>query len=115
MHDIIASDQFNIMFRPATGDLRFDLQMRTYDLQQLAQVLQRVYSFSAADKKLWVNDNGDIIMQAFDQLVWETSQHLEGLRMDTETLTISKDFVTTLRDTGELLQGLVSRKTRLQS
>ena len=67
------------------------------------------------ERRQWVEENGDFLTKAFDQFISETSQTLEGMSMDDETMALSKELVTTLRDTSELLDGLVATTQRLRS
>lgn len=99
----------------ATGDIRFDLVLRTRELKQLEKVLKQVHDLPSRDKTQWVADNGPMLSQAYDQFVSYTSRTLEDISMDDEVLSLSKELVATLRDTSELLEGLVGSTPRLRS
>ncbi len=105
----------NIFTRHTTGDTKFDLAMRTRELQQFEVLLKQVYTYSTDERKAWVRANGDFLSFAFEQFISEASHTLQDLSLDDETLNLSRDLVMTLRETGELLDGLVLKGQRLRS
>lgn len=111
----MGEDQIVILPKQPTGNTKFDLAMRTRELRELETILRTVHGMAPAQKTAWVKENGDVLSQAFNQFVAETSPTLENLSFDTEVLTLSKELVSTLRDTSELLDGLVGATPRLRS
>lgn len=105
----------NIFTRQSTGDTKFDLVMRTRELAQLEELLKQIYTYSADERRAWVAANGDFLSLAFEQFISEASRTLQDLSLDDETLNLSRDLVMSLRETGELLDGLVSKGSRLRS
>lgn len=105
----------NIFTRQSTGDTKFDLTMRTRELQQLELLLKQIYTYSSDERKAWVQENGAFLSQAFEQFISDASDTLQDLSFDDETLTLSRELVVSLRETGELLEGLVAKGQRLRS
>lgn len=111
----MGEDRVIIHPRQATGNTKFDLVMRTRELHELEKVLQSVQAMKGKDRAAWVKANGEVFSQAYELFLADTSQTLEGLSMDDEILALSQELVASLRDTSELLDGLVSTRHRLQS
>lgn len=105
----------NIFTRQSTGDTKFDLVVRTRELHQLELLLKSIYAFSPDERKAWMNENGDFLSLAFEQFISEASETLQDLSFDDETLDLSRELVVSLRETGELLEGLVAKGRRLRS
>ena len=105
----------NIFTRQTTGDTKFDILLRTRELAQLEALLKQIYTYSAGERRNWVQANGDFLSLAFEQFISEASQTLQELSLDDETLNLSRDLVMSLRETGELLEGLVAKGQRLRS
>lgn len=105
----------NIFTRQTTGDTKFDLTMRTRELRQFEQLLKKIYTYPAGQRKTWVKENGNFLSLAFEQFISEASKTLQDLSLDDETLHLSRELVMSLRETGELLDGLVTRGQRLRS
>lgn len=89
--------------------------MRTRELAQLETLLKQIYTYSSGERKAWVRENGDFLSLAFEQFISDASQTLQDLSLDDETLNLSRDLVMSLRETGELLDGLVAKGQRLRS
>lgn len=105
----------NIFTRQTTGDIKFDLVLRTRELQQLETLLKEIYTYSSGERRAWVQENGEFLSFAFEQFISEASRALQDFSLDNETLNLSKELVMTLRETGELLDGLVVKGQRLRS
>ncbi len=111
----MGEDQITILPRQATGNTKFDLMLRTRELRELETILRNVQKLQPKERSSWVKQNGDLLSEAFDRLVAETSPTLENLSFDSEVLNLSKELVSTLRDTSQLLDGLVGVAPRLRS
>lgn len=110
------TDSFpNIFTRQSTGDSKFDLLLRTRELAQLEDLLKQIYTYSLDERQAWVEANGDFLALAYEQFISDASQTLQDLSMDDETLKLSRDLVMSLRETGELLDGLVAKGSRIRS
>ncbi|MBP7875980.1 hypothetical protein KA012_03215 [Candidatus Woesebacteria bacterium] len=105
----------NIFTRQTTGNTKFDLVLRNRELQQLEELLKQIYTYSSGERKAWVQENGNFLSIAFEQFISDASQTLQNMSMDGETLSLSRDLVMSLRETGELLDGLVAKGQRLRS
>lgn len=105
----------NIFTRQSTGDTKFDLAMRARELEQLEELLKQIYTYSSDERKAWVAENGEFLSFAFEQFISDASQSLQTFSLDDETLSLSRDLVMSLRETGELLDGLVAKGQRLRS
>lgn len=108
-------DQITILPKQLTGIPKFDLAMRTRELRELEAILRNAHDLEPQAKQAWIQENGELLSDAFDQFLAETNPTLENLAFDTEVLDLSKELVSTLRDTSELLDGLVGAAPRLRS
>jgi len=89
--------------------------MRSRELTQFEELIKQIYTYSPDERAAWVAANGAFLSLAFEQFLSDASQSLQGFSFDSETLSLSRDLVMSLRETGELLDGLVAKGRTLQS
>lgn len=103
MDDI--SPQF--LTKASTGSSKFDLFLKTHELKELGSVLERVMLLPKEQRSAWVEENGELIREAIEVFVRDSSLTLEEVTMDTETMELSKELVVSLRDTMNIVQGIL--------
>ena len=100
---------------PATSDTKFTLFLKTHELQELTKVLERISTLPEEERKAWADEHGPLINQAIESLVQDSNRTLSQLSLDAETMQLSKDLVLTLRDTMEMMQGIIFESSTLRS
>lgn len=84
-------------------------------MQELTKILERVLTLQEAERALWVAEHGEMLNTAIDTLVQDSNSTIATLSLDDETLELSKELVLKLRDTIEMMQGILFEPTALQS
>ncbi|MBP7768773.1 hypothetical protein KA082_03005 [Candidatus Woesebacteria bacterium] len=97
--DTTSSDQ--------TGSTQFALFVKAHELQQISKILEQIMALPVAQRRVWVAENGEYINQALENFVQESNKTLTNLSFDDETLELSKKLILSLRDTVDMMQGLL--------
>jgi hypothetical protein len=90
---------------PATK--RFQLFVKVREIKELASLLQEVRLKSTAERQAWLEDNEPIIADLVNEFTDESLSRLQGIGTDRETVNLSVDLVTSLRQTLLLLDSLM--------
>lgn len=78
-------------------------------------MLEQVLLFPQDQRNAWVEENGEMLSEAIDIFVQDSNLTLEEVTMDTETLELSKELVLSLRDTMDIIQGILFDRQKLSS
>lgn len=98
-----------------TSSLKFNLFLKAHELKEVSKVLENVLLLSEKERKIWAKDNGEVINQAIDSFVKDSNATLSELTFDEETLQLSKELVTSLRDTVDMVQDILFDGHKLSS
>ncbi|PIY79312.1 MAG: hypothetical protein COY81_03475 [Candidatus Pacebacteria bacterium CG_4_10_14_0_8_um_filter_43_12] len=99
------SPQF--LTKASTGSSKFDLFLKTHELKEVGSVLEKVILMPKGQRSAWVEENGELIREAVEVFVRDSNLTLEEVTMDTETMELSKELVVSLRDTMNIVQGIL--------
>ncbi len=101
-----ATPQFVSSQVPQAG--KFNLFLKTHEMNELAKVLQRVASLPKKEREVWAKEHASIVQHAVDFFVQESNETLSELSLDAEALELSKQLVISLRDAVDMAQGILS-------
>jgi hypothetical protein len=90
---------------PATK--KFQLFVKLREIKELTSLLQEVGLRSTAERQAWLLDNEPIIADMVNEFTDESLSKLQGIGTDRETVNLSVDLVTSLRQTLLLLDSLM--------
>lgn len=90
---------------PATK--KFQLFVKLREIKELTTLLQEVGLRSTAERQAWLLDNEPIIADMVNEFTDESLSKLQGIGTDRETVNLSVDLVTSLRQTLLLLDSLM--------
>lgn len=88
---------------------KFSLYVKIREIKQINGVLKQMSLMSDQEKNAWLEENGDIIQDSFDEMIDDSNSLFENLAMDDETLELSEKVVTSIRDTIYLFSSLTSK------
>lgn len=98
-----------------TSSAKFNLYLKAHELKEVSKVLEQVLLFPQDQRNAWVEENGEMLSEAIDIFVQDSNLTLEEVTMDTETLELSKELVLSLRDTMDIIQGILFDRQKLSS
>lgn len=98
-----------------TNSVKFSLYLKAHELREIAKVLENVLLLPEKQRKAWAKEHGEIINKAIDKLVQESNATLSELTFDEETLQLSKELIVSLRDTVDMIHGILFENRKLTS
>ncbi|HCC84454.1 MAG TPA: hypothetical protein DEP87_02125 [Candidatus Pacebacteria bacterium] len=93
---------------------KFQLFVKVREIHQLSQLLQEVSLKTTRDRRTWVQENEVLISNLITEFTDDSLSQLQGIGTDQETVKLSMDLVSSLRQTLLLLDSLMIR-TKSQS
>lgn len=105
----------NFTSKAHTSSTKFNLYLKTRELKEVSKVLEQVLMMPQDQRASWVEENGEMLSDAVDTFVQDSNLTLEEVTMDTETLELSKELVLSLRDTMDIIQGILFDRQKLSS
>lgn len=94
---------------------KFQLYLKVREIKGIRKVLQEVEQLPFPERESWIEEYGDMINSAIDAFVDDSSITFENIFGDDETLTLSQELVTTLKDTIETVEGMLYPDSQLES
>lgn len=101
--------------KASTGSAKFNLFLKAHELKEVSKILEQILLLPQDERTAWVEENGEILSEAIDIFVQDSNLTLEEVTMDTETLELSKELVLSLRDTMNIIQGILFDRQKLAS
>ena len=98
-----------------TSSVKFTLYLKTHELREISKVLENVILLPEKERKAWAKEHGEIINKAMDSFVQESNATLSELTFDDETLALSKELIISLRDTVDMIHGILFEGRKLSS
>lgn len=90
---------------PATK--KFQLFVKLREIKAVASLLQEVRSKTSDERQAWLQDNEPLIASLVNDFTDDSLARLQGIGTDRETVKLSVDLVTSLRQTLLLLDSLM--------
>lgn len=101
--------------KASTVSAKFNLFLKAHELKEVSKILEQVLLLPQDERTAWVEENGEMLSEAIDIFVQDSNLTLEEVTMDTETLELSKELVLSLRDTMNIIQGILFERQKLAS
>lgn len=98
-----------------TSSAKFNLFLKAHELKEVSKILEQVLLLPQDQRNAWVEENGEMLSEAIDIFVQDSNLTLEEVTMDSETLELSKELVLSLRDTMNIIQGILFDRQKLAS
>lgn len=95
--------------------VKFDLYRKEEEIKQLSRVLHELSVESGDDRRRWLKDNEDLMVDLAEEFVDESLNKLDGAELDGETLELSLHVMTELRKTLGLFQTVIAGDQELEA
>ena len=86
---------------------KFELFLKAHEIKQINQVLRQVMRLPKAARERWLRECGEFVAEGFDSFIDESNEVLDGLQLDSESMILSKDLVVTLRESLNMVHGIL--------
>ncbi len=96
-------------------EIKFDLYLRTREIRELGDVLRNILLLPVEQRKLWLDQNGDIMTDSLDTFIDQSNFTMHGMQLDDELVELSADLVHSLQDTLTVLRSIVNEHQEIAS
>lgn len=94
---------------------KFKLFLKVREIKGIRKILQEVEQLPFQERESWIEEYGDMINSAIDDFVDDSTISFDNIFGDDETLNLSQELVTTLKDTIETVEGMLYPDSQLES
>lgn len=95
--------------------VRFDLYRRQKEIKEISKIVHQLSSKGKQEQTTWLRENERFVTEMAEDFVDESLFHLDGVKMDSETLRLSVEVMTQLRETFGRFQAIVAGDEILES
>lgn len=99
----------------AVEQVQFDLFRRQHELKEISGILQTLTAKGQEEQKQWIRENEDIMVELAEEFIDESLHGLDGIQMDNETVRLSVEVMTQLRETLGLFQAIIAGEDELEA
>jgi len=99
----------------SSEQVKFDLYLKSREIKQISQLLQKTLPLQKAQRQQWIEENEDFINQLLNSFMDDSMMVLDGIKMDTETMELSVNLISDLRDAVTIIQNLLHDGDKYQS
>ncbi|NCN50934.1 MAG: hypothetical protein GW762_00615 [Candidatus Pacebacteria bacterium] len=94
---------------------KFKLYLKVREIKGIKKVISEIEQLPLGDREEWIEEYGDMINTALDNFVDDSSFSFENIFNDDETLALSQELVSTLKDTIQSVEGMLYPDSLLES
>jgi len=98
-----------------SGQIKFDLYRRQKEIREVANILQKLSSRGKSEQMEWLQENEDFVTEMAEDFVDDSLFKLDGVKLDNETVQLSVEVMTQLKETLGLFQSVVSGEDNLEA
>ena len=98
-----------------TDPTTFDLFLKTHEIRGIAKVLKNVQLMPQKQRLSWLDENGEILQEAFDSFIDESNMVLDGTTLDDESLELTHELVVSLKDAMIIVETIMTESQSLHS
>lgn len=109
--DITAIDDDN----PISDQVRFNLYRKEKEIKEISQILRELAQKKRSEQRQWLRENEDLMFDLAEDFVDESLYTLDGAEMDHETLEMSVQVMSQLRQTLGLFQTVLNNDDELEA
>ena len=99
----------------SSAQVRFELFRRQQEIQEIFKILQQLSDRGKNEQVEWLKQNEDFVTAMADDFVDDSLFQLDGVKLDSETLQLSVEVMTQLKETLGLFQTIVSGEDNLEA
>jgi len=86
--------------------LKFNLYLRSRELQQISHYLEKIMLYSASKRAAWLKENKKVLKSLLQVFAQDSSLSLDGIQLDQETANLSMELAMNLRQTVAMINAL---------
>lgn len=98
-----------------SDQVRFDLYRKEKEIREISEILKDLSTKTRDERRQWLQDNEDLVTELAEDFVDDSLYKLDGAQLDSETLELSVQVMTELRETLGLFQTVVSTNEELSA
>lgn len=95
--------------------LKFDLYVKSKEISQIVGSLKYVMLLPATERKKWISTNESMMMELMDSFIDDSVLAMDGLQLDQESMNLSVELVTNMRDAMNMINNIFSGRKKLKS
>lgn len=93
---------------------KFSLFLKTREIKQLTKALEKIMVLPAHERRKWFREHGELIQTSFDNMIDDSNNLFEDIRLDDEMMELSQDLIVSLREAVYLLEHLTQDSQQLK-
>lgn len=107
---IKVSDQlFNpLISAEEAEEIKFDLFVKSREIKQISQSLEKISLLSEEEQREWINEHETILLDLMNSFMDDSILAMDGLQLDKESMDLSVELVSQLRDAMSSIQKMLS-------
>ncbi|OGJ37570.1 MAG: hypothetical protein A2383_00940 [Candidatus Pacebacteria bacterium RIFOXYB1_FULL_39_46] len=94
--------------------VRFDLYRKEKEIKEISQILKNLAVKETAERR-WLQDNEGLATDLVEEFVEDSLYKLDGAQMNGETLELSVEVMSKLRETLGLFQAVIANSEELEA
>ncbi len=99
--------------QPGPDLVKQELFVRTHYIEGLTKEFEKVSLLPSKKRIEWVEENEQLLSNVLDKLMFDSDLAMDGMKLDTQTMALSADFVTKLRQAAVLMKQIVRGNSRI--
>jgi len=95
------------------SEIAFDLYLKNREVMQINSSLRKILYWEKSKREVWLDDNEEVIDQLLDAFMQDSTMLLDGVKLQGESLQLSVELMTNLREAVTVIKSLVKGKDAL--
>lgn len=97
------------------AQIKFDLYRKEKEIREISRILRNLSLKGTDEHREWLQENEELVSDLAEEFVDESLYKLDGAQLDSETLELSVQVMTSLRETLGLFQAIISSDRELEA
>jgi len=99
----------------SNAQIKFDLYKKEKEIREISRILRNLSLKSTDERRQWLQENEELVSDLAEEFVDESLYKLDGAQLDSETLELSVQVMTSLRETLGLFQAIINSDRELEA
>lgn len=99
----------------SSAQIKFDLYKKEKEIREISRILRNLSLKSTDERRQWLQENEELVSDLAEEFVDESLYKLDGAQLDSETLELSVQVMTSLRETLGLFQAIINSDRELEA
>jgi len=89
-------------------EIKFDIYVKLRELKQIGEGFKKLSGLPEAERLSWLSEHENFLSDMMDSFLNETMGTIDGVALDSETLELSVELVSTMRDTMNIMHNVMA-------